>query len=132
MPTVFPSPTGFWLFLPEKLRKNRITGRLVPELKRPEPGRLASPFESIRSAEVIPVFQQWFTIEWKMEFDALLRFVVPPGTRTAYLENEDTRALFEMVMLIDELCLEQGILRPTGGKYLMRPKPPDEIPRKNC
>ena len=99
----------------------------MPEIKRPEPGRLASPFESIRSADIIPVFQRWFTIEWKMEFDALLRFVVPPGTRAAYLENEDTKALFEMVMLLDQLCLEHGIVRPTGGQYLMRPKGVGEI-----
>jgi SAM-dependent methyltransferase len=117
--------------LPEKFRKNRITGGLVPRVKRPEPGRLASPFESIRSSEIIPVFQRWFVIEWKMEFDAFLRFVVPPGTRAAYLENEDTKALFEMVMLLDQLCLEHGIVRPTGGQYLMRPKGVGEIPKKN-
>src|SRR5262249_35182959 len=48
--------------LPEKLRKNRITDRLIEEIKRPEPGRLCSPFESIRSSEIVPVFQHWFTI----------------------------------------------------------------------
>ena len=62
---------------PEKFRKNKITGRLVTEIKRPEPGHLGSPFESIRSSEILPVFQCWFTIEWKLEFDAFLRLVVP-------------------------------------------------------
>ena len=116
--------------LPEKLKKNRITGQLVEEIKRPEPGRLCSPFESIRSSEIVPVFQRWFTIEWKMEFDAFLRLVVPAGTRAAYLENEDTKALFEILMLLDQLCLEEGIVQPTGGQYLMRPRSPDEIPRE--
>jgi SAM-dependent methyltransferase len=113
--------------LPEKFRKNKVTGRLITEVKRPEPGHLASPFESIRSSEIVPVLQRWFTIEWKMEFDAFLRLVVPQGTRTAYLENEDTKALFEILMLLDHLCIEEKIVQPSGGQYLMRPRPPDEI-----
>jgi SAM-dependent methyltransferase len=116
--------------LPEKLKKNKITGRLIEEIKRPEPGRLGSPFESIRSSEIVPVFQRWFTIEWKLEFDAFLRLVVPPGTRAAYLENEDTKALFESLMLLDQLCIEEGTVQPTGGQYLMRPRSVDEIPRE--
>jgi hypothetical protein len=76
------------------------------------------------------VFQRWFTIEWKIEFDAFLRLVVPAGTRAAYLENEDTKALFEILMLLDQLCIEEGIVQPTGGQYLMRPRSLDEIPRE--
>jgi SAM-dependent methyltransferase len=117
--------------LPEKFRKNKINGQLIAEIKRPEPGRLGSPFESIRSGEIVSVFQRWFTIEWKMEFDAFLRLVIPVGTRAAYLENEDTRALFEILMLLDRLCIEEEIVRPTGGQYLMRPKPVNDIPAKS-
>ncbi len=116
--------------LPEKFRKNKITGRLVTEIKRPEPGHLGSPFESIRSSEIVPVFQRWFTVEWKLEFDAFLRLVVPQGTRAAYLENEDTKALFEILMLLDDLCIKEEIVRPSGGQYLLRPKPPNEIQEK--
>lgn len=114
--------------LPEKFRKNKITGRLVTEIKRPEPGRLASPFESIRSGEIIPVLQRWFTIEWKVEFDAILRLVVPDGTRSAYLESEDTKAMLEILMLLDHLCIEEKILRPRGGQYLMRSKAAGDVP----
>ena len=117
--------------LPEKFCKNKITGKLVTEIKRPEPGHLGSPFESIRSSEIVPVFQRWFTIEWKLEFDAFLRLVVPQGTRAAYLENEDTKALFETLMLLDNLCIKEEIVQPSGGQYLMRPKPLDEIQEKN-
>jgi SAM-dependent methyltransferase len=116
--------------LPEKLKKNRITGQLVGEIKPREPGHLCSPFESIRSSEIVRVFQRWFTIEWKIEFDAFLRLVVPPGTRAGYLENEDTMALFEALMLLDQLCIDQGIVKPTGGQYLMRPRSLDEISRE--
>jgi SAM-dependent methyltransferase len=116
--------------LPEKFRKNKINGRLITEIKRPKPGHLASPFESIRSGEIIPVFQRWFTVEAKTDYDAFLRLVVPPGTRAAYLENEDTRALFEVLMLLDHLCIEEKIVAPTSGQYLMRPRPVNEIPAK--
>jgi SAM-dependent methyltransferase/LPS sulfotransferase NodH len=117
--------------LPEKFRRNKITGRLIADIKRPEPGRLASPFEAIRSGEIVPVLQQWFTIEWKMEFDAFLHFVVSPGTRSAYLENQDTKALFEILMLLDDLCIEEKIVQPVGGQFLMRPRPVHEIPAKS-
>lgn len=117
--------------LPEKFRKNKVTGHLITEIKRPEPGHLASPFESIRSSEIIPVFERWFTTEWQMEFSAFLHLVAPPGTRAAYLENEDTKALFEALLLLDQLCIEEKIVPPTGGQYLMRPRPLNEIQQKN-
>ena len=66
-----------------------------------------------------------------MEFDAFLRFVVPSGTRAAYLKSEDTRAVFEILMLLDHLCIEEGIVQPTGGQYLMRPRALHEIHEKD-
>jgi SAM-dependent methyltransferase len=114
--------------LPEKFRKNKINNQLTTEIKRPEPGTLGSPFESIRSGEIIPIFERWFTIEWKLEFNAFLHLVAPPGTRVAYVENDDTRALFELLLLLDNLCIEERIVQPSGGQYLMRPRVIDEIP----
>jgi SAM-dependent methyltransferase len=116
--------------LPEKFRNNKINKRLTTEIKRPEPGMLGSPFESIRSSEIISIFERWFTIEWKLEFNAFLHLVAPPGTRAAYIENDDTRALFEVLLLLDHLCIKEKIVQPTGGQYLMRPKPINEIPPK--
>ncbi len=66
-----------------------------------------------------------------MEFNAFLHRVAPPGTRAAYLENEDTKTLFEMLMLLDHLCIEEEIVRPTGGQYLMRPRAVDDVPAKS-
>lgn len=114
--------------LPEKFRQNKITNTVTTEIKRPEPGSLGSPFESIRSSEIIPIFQRWFTIEWKLEFSAFLHLVLPPGTRAAYVESDDTRALFEVLLLLDHVCVQEKILQPTGGQYLMRPRPANEIP----
>jgi SAM-dependent methyltransferase len=108
--------------LPEKFRVNHVNKRTVTQIQRPEPGRLGSPFEKIRSEEIVEIFERWFTIEWKGEFNAFLHLVAPPGTRVAYTESEDTKALFETLILLDQLCIEKGILRPTGGQYLMSPK----------
>jgi hypothetical protein len=58
--------------LPQKFRKNTINNHLTTEIKQPESRTLGFPFESIRSDEIIPVFQPWFTIEWKLEFSAFL------------------------------------------------------------
>ena len=77
------------------------------------------------------MFDRWFTIEWKIEFDAFMRLVVPRGSRAAYIENEDTRALFEVLMLLDHLCIEEEIVSPVGGQYLMRPRAIPDFPAKN-
>ncbi len=114
--------------LPEKFRRNKINNRVRTEIPCREPGHLSSPFESIRSRDIIRVFERWFTIEWKMEFTAFLHRVAPPGTRAAYLENDDTRALFEMLMLLDHLCIEEKVVQPTGGQYLMRLRSVDNVP----
>jgi hypothetical protein len=117
--------------LPEKFRRNTMNNRVTTEITRPEPGTLASPFESIRSSEIIPIFERWFTIEWKREFSALLHLVAPPGTRAAYIENDDTKALFEILLLLDHLCIEEKIVGPTGGQYLMRPRSVEDVQEKN-
>ncbi len=108
--------------LPEKFRVNRINNKTVTEIKTPIPGHLGSPFEKIRSEEIVPVFERYFTIEWKREFTALLHLIAPPGTRAAYVENADTKALFEILLMLDQLCIQEGIVKPTGGQYLMRPR----------
>ncbi|MGI8431235.1 MAG: hypothetical protein ACR2MW_02945 [Chthoniobacterales bacterium] len=56
-----------------------------------------------------------------------LYLIAPPGTRAAFAENEDTRALYEVLLMLDQLCLKEGILQPTGGQYLLRPKSPAEL-----
>ena len=96
--------------------------------KRPEPGTLGSPFgDRSGSSEIIPIFQRWFTIEWKLEFSAFLHLIVPPGTRTANVKSDDTKALFEVLLLLDHVCVQEKILQSTGGQYLMRPRPANEV-----
>ena len=61
---------------------------------------------------------------------SLTRFyglLCPRELAGAYLENEDTKALLEVLMLLDQLCIEEKIVQPRGGQYLMRPKAVSEI-----
>ena len=109
--------------LPEKFRTDRVTGWVTKPLMRPEPGKLLSPFEKIRSEEIVTVLERWFTTEWKMEFHSLLDVIGIPGTRVAFNENDDTRALYEVLIRLDQVLIEQKILKPAGGQYLMRPRP---------
>jgi hypothetical protein len=113
--------------LPEKLRVNRVNEQTITQIKTPQPGHLGSPFEKIRSEDIIPVFERWFAIEWKKEFNSFLHLVAPPGHRASYVENEDTRAIFEILLLLDQLCIDENIVKPTGGQYLMRPKLASEL-----
>ena len=59
-----------------------------------------------------------------MEFTSLLDLVAPAGTRAAYIEIEDTKTLFEVLIFLDDLCIKE-IAKPIGGQYLMRPKAND-------
>jgi 2-polyprenyl-3-methyl-5-hydroxy-6-metoxy-1,4-benzoquinol methylase len=109
--------------LPEKYRKNRISGRTLTQASRPEPGRLASPFEMIRSEDIVPVFQRWFDTEWENTSGTIIHLIAPPGTRVPYAESEDSRAILELLLLVDEICREEKVLKPAAGQFLMRPKP---------
>lgn len=51
-----------------------------------------------------------------------MQLVAPPGTRVTYTESGDTRALIELLMFLNDCCITPGVLRPTGGQYLMRPR----------
>jgi hypothetical protein len=42
--------------------------------------------------------------------------------RANYTETEDGPAIFELLMLIESLLVEHGVLSPHTGQYLMRRK----------
>ena len=57
---------------------------------------------------------------------------MPRGTRAAYLQNEDSKALFEILMLFERLCIDEKIVEPRGGQFVMRPTPLNEPPVTNA
>jgi SAM-dependent methyltransferase len=109
--------------VPERYRRDRLRNRVLSTIGRPKPGALASPFEAIRSAEIVPVFSRWFDIDYRHEESAFMGRVCPRGMRANYTETEDGPALFELMMLIESLLVEHRILAPHTGQYLMRRKP---------
>jgi SAM-dependent methyltransferase len=108
--------------LPERYRRDRLRGRVLSKITRPQPGALAAPFEAIRSAEIVPVFTRWFDIEYRHEEGAFMGRICPRGMRANYTDTEDGPALFELLMLIEGLLVEHGVLSPHTGQYLMRRK----------
>ena len=108
--------------LPERMRFNQVNNRQIQQVVRREPGTLASPFESIRSAEIMPIFLERFDIVEKIEFNSILHLVCPVGTRSAFLENEESRSIFELLFLLDRLLVDRGIILPAAGQYLLKPK----------
>lgn len=104
------------------MRYNRVNNHQVQKVVRREPGTLISPFESIRSAEIMPVFLERFDIVEKLEFNSILHLIFPVGTRSAFLENEESRSMFELLFLLDRLLVDRGILLPAAGQYLLKPK----------
>ena len=106
--------------LPERYRHSRLTGRPVTEIVRRAPGTLISPFESIRSSEIVPIFAQQFETEWKSESNTLLHLVSPVGTRANYAETQEGRDIFEVLYAVDRVLLETGALPPLSGQFVFR------------
>ena len=108
--------------LPERLRYDTIGNRLLKGIKRKPPGTLVSPFEAIRSGEIMSIFLQRFEVVEKSEFNSILHLVCQRGTRSSYLASEDGQVVFELIVLLDKMLIDKGILPPAGGQYLLRPK----------
>jgi SAM-dependent methyltransferase len=108
--------------LPEDLRASRLRKVVPSEVKRPEPGKLVSPFEAIRSGEIRALLFDRFEVVESQERTTILDRIVPTGSRRAYLRNEHTRAIFELLFLLDKALLESGTLPPVEGRYLLRRK----------
>jgi len=106
--------------LPPRYRRFRLHDFVIETVKRPEIGNLVSPFEAIRSGELVDVFSRRFDIEIRNEQESLLHLVCPVGARQNYVETEDGPVLFELLMLLDRLLIEHKILPPVGAQYVMR------------
>ncbi|CAD0224472.1 conserved hypothetical protein [Planktothrix agardhii] len=108
--------------LPEKLRFNHVNNCQTNKIFVKDPGTLISPFESIRSQEIMPIFLNKFDIIEKFEFNSILHLVCPVGTRSAFLHSEESRSIFELLFLLDRLLVDTGIILPAAGQYLLKPK----------
>jgi len=108
--------------LPEKLRTDRINEMVLRQINRPMPGQMPSPFEAIRSAEIMPIFLERFEVLEQHVNGGIMRLVMPHGARRDYVENDDTKSIFELLYYLDEILIREGVLEPTGIQCLLRPK----------
>lgn len=113
--------------LPIPMRTSLVTKKQYDRIDRPNAGRLASPFEAIRSGEISAMLKAKFEVVDEFESTTILDRVMPTGTRQAYLQDENTRAIFQLLLLLDRALLEGGLLAPLDGRYLLRKKSADEI-----
>lgn len=108
--------------LPEKLRTNRVSGALKADVVQPVPGKDISPFEGIRSAEIMPIFLGRFEVVEKRDSGGILRLLLPLGAKHDYTENDDTRTIYELLHYLDKLLVQERIVEPMGVQCLLRPK----------
>ncbi|HFD12543.1 MAG TPA: class I SAM-dependent methyltransferase [Crenotrichaceae bacterium] len=108
--------------LPKKYRFNSVTKRTIDKVIRREPGTLISPFEAIRSADIMPVFLERFKVIEKHESASILHLVCPVGTRGNFTNTEEGKLLFEILFMLDKLLIEKDVCSPQGGIYLLQAK----------
>lgn len=104
--------------IPDELRWDDINQR-PHQPRRPVPGRLVSPFEAIRSEEIIPVFLEHFEVLEKDSGDAILHLVAHQGLYSTFASSERGREVFESLWQFDRLLVESGALPPLRGQFLM-------------
>jgi len=110
--------------LPKELLMDSMRGKPLSPLKRKEPDTLSSPFEAIRSAEIVQVFERFFEITERWEGSTVVPFVCPRGTRASFLKHPAGPHLLDTLFAVDRSLLEAGTLSPTAGRYIMRAKLP--------
>ena len=113
--------------LPDKFKKDNVKGDLIKMPKRPNPGRLCSPFEAIRSGDIIPVLKKWFDVDKDVSLGSIRYHVLPLTVMENYVENEDTKTVFEVLRYVDKLLVDEGVLPPTATQMVLRKKPFSEV-----
>lgn len=108
--------------LPEKYRIDLVNNRVISKIIRRKPGTLISPFEAIRSSEIMPVFLQYFEVIEKCESASILNMICPVGTRVNYINTEEGKLAFELLFMLDEIFTSKKILSPHEGIYLLKAK----------
>lgn len=107
--------------LPAELKFHRLQQKQIEKIVRRDPDKIISPFEAIRSAEILTVFTQHFNILEKHENNSILHLVCQMGMRRNYIDFENGQILFDFLHKLDRAFIDTGMLSPTGGQYIMRP-----------
>jgi len=110
--------------LPEKLTYNHFNKTQTKRVNRREPGSLVSPFESIRSGEIRELLLERFDVIEAREEGSFLHRIAGMGMKQNFVTNDDTKAIFDLLLYFDNLLIEKKILTPTLGQYLLKAKSP--------
>lgn len=113
---------GLFQSLPERLRYSHRFDRVMPEFTRPDPARLASPFEAIRSDEIAGLIKKKFDVVALNERNALFHLLFATPFRPNYAVDDDSSDILNMLIFIDNLLIKEGILPPLSGEYVARRK----------
>lgn len=113
--------------IPERYRVSALTGLMVGPYERAAPGNIGSPFEAIRSGEIMPVFTRWFEPIYTYESSSLLHLISPLGTHEAYATSENGRELYGVLQAMDHLLIATGTLPPLAGQYVLKRR--DDVTR---
>lgn len=108
----------FLKFIPEEFRWDSISQRRH-EPRRPVPGKLISPFEAIRSEEIIPVFMEYFDVLDKGLKDCILYLLATKGSYPAFASSERGKEMFEFLWQLDRMLIGSNILPPLAGQFLL-------------
>ncbi len=106
--------------LPDCFKWNELRNMTIKKIVRPDPDNLISPFEAIRSAEIMPLFEKYFEVIEKREFDSILHLLCQAGMKNNYLIHENGKTVFELLHFMDRFFVNNDILEPSGGQYIMK------------
>ncbi len=97
--------------LPPRLRKRSIDGKVIDQLDRVREKDLieVTPFEAIRSEEIIPLLEKHFTILERRDYGGsvlgwLLNYLVPNFNE----ESEEDRCILDLLARVDYLLTQPG------------------------
>jgi ubiquinone/menaquinone biosynthesis C-methylase UbiE len=114
--------------LPEAYRHDAITGQLRERVLRPTIQQMldADPSESVRSAEIIPLLEQQFTVVERCDYGGtLLNMVLENIVGHFRADSPHDVALLRMMCAVEQVALQLGALssdftllaaRPTGRR----------------
>jgi SAM-dependent methyltransferase len=109
--------------LSENYRYDSVHLRKLPsKLARRPIGQLASPFEAIRSAEIMPILFKYFDVVKCSESNAIFHLLCPVGTRVEFSKTAEGRILVKNLLELDDLLVKLKILKPCSGMYLLQLK----------
>lgn len=108
---------------PEKRRKQ--DGTLKEAVVRPLPEHVIAvdPSESVRSADILPVFSQWFETDYHANFGGtLLQHLLSEIVANFHEDDSRDRAIIDLLVHYEATLIEEGIIESDFVFAIMKPR----------